>query len=51
MNAKTTDTDRLDYLRRFKGALEAHRAQGDDIDDVIERLEKVIAKREKELWG
>lgn len=49
MNAKTTDTDRLDYLRLFKGALEAHRAQGDDIDDVIRRLDRVIAKKEKEL--
>lgn len=48
MNAKTTDTDRLDYLRLFKGALEAHRAQGDDIDDVIRRLDRVIAKRERE---
>jgi Flp pilus assembly protein TadB len=51
MNAKTTDTDRLDYLRLFKGALEAHRAQGDDIDDVIRRLDRVIAKREKEMHG
>lgn len=49
MNVRTTDTDRLDYLRLFKGALEAHRAQGDDIDDVIRRLDRVIAKREKEL--
>lgn len=48
MMAKTTETDRLEYLRLFKGALEAHRAQGDDIDDVIRRLDRVIAKREKE---
>ena len=48
MNAKTTDTDRLDYLRLFRGALEAHRAQGDDLDDVIRRLDRVIAKKEQE---
>lgn len=46
---RTTDTDRLEYLRLFKGALEAHRAQGDDLDDVIKRLDRVIAKKEKEL--
>jgi len=49
MNVRTTDTDRLEYLRLFKGSLEAHRAQGDDIDDVIRRLERVIAKKEKEM--
>jgi hypothetical protein len=51
MMARTTDTDRLDYLRLFKGVLDAHQAQGDDIGDVIRRLERVIAKKEKELWG
>lgn len=51
MMAKTTDTDRLEYLRLFKGALEAHRAQGDDIEDVIRRLDRVIAKKEKEMAG
>lgn len=50
-NVRTTNTERLDYLRLFLGALEAHRAQGDDLDDVIRRLERAIAKREKEARG
>jgi Flp pilus assembly protein TadB len=49
MMARTTDGERLEYLRLFKGALEAHRAQGDDLDDVIRRLDRVIAKREKKV--
>ena len=47
--AKTTETDRLDYLRLFRGSLQAHQAQGDDLADVIRRLDQVIAKREKEI--
>ena len=46
---RTTDADRLDYLRLFRGVLDAHRAQGDDIDDDIRRLDRVIAKREREV--
>ena len=47
--AKTTEIDRLDYLRLFLGALEAHRADGENLDDVIRRLRRVVAKKEREV--
>ena len=37
--ARTTNTDRLEYLRLFRGVLDAHRAQGDDLSDVIKQTE------------
>jgi hypothetical protein len=49
MNVRTTDTDRLEYLRLFLGSLEAHLAQGDDLEDMIKKLRKVVAKKEKEM--
>jgi hypothetical protein len=45
---RTTNADRLDYLRLFRGSLDAHRARGDDLDDVIRSLDRAIATREKE---
>lgn len=45
---RTTDTDRLDYLRFFLISLQAHRAAGDDLDDVIHRLERTVAKKERQ---
>jgi hypothetical protein len=47
--AKTTEQDILENQRLLLVSLYAHRARGDDIDDVIRRLERVIAKKEKEL--
>lgn len=47
--ARTTDTDRLEYLRLFLSCLEANVAIGNDIEDVIKETRKVIAKREKEM--
>jgi Flp pilus assembly protein TadB len=49
MMARTTEKDVLKDQRLLLVALYAHRAQGDDIDDVIRRLERVIAKKEKEM--
>ena len=46
--ARTTNTDRLDYLRLFRGVLDAHRAQGDDLSDVIRILDKAITRRERQ---
>jgi hypothetical protein len=48
MMARTTNTDRLEYLRLFLGCLEANVAIGNDIEDVVKDLRKAIAKREKE---
>ena len=49
--ARTTDTDRLKYLRMMLGCLEANVAIGNDIEDVIKETRKVVAKREKEMQG
>lgn len=47
--ARTTNEDRLEYLRLFRGCLDAARSEGDDLDDVIRKLDRAIAKREKEM--
>lgn len=47
-NVRTTNGERLEYLRLFLGCLEANRAIGNDIDDVIADLRKTITKRERE---
>jgi len=49
MMARTTEKDILENQRLLLVSLYAHRAKGDDIDDVIRRLERVIAKKEKEM--
>lgn len=49
MMARTTEKDVLESQRLLLVSLYAHRAQGDDIDDVIRRLERVISKKEKEI--
>jgi hypothetical protein len=48
-NVRTTDTDRLEYLRLFKGCLQAYLAEGKDIEDAIKDLDRAIARREKEM--
>ncbi len=47
-NTRTTNTDRLDFLRLFKGCLEANLAEGKDIEDVIKDLNRAIARRERQ---
>jgi hypothetical protein len=48
MRARTTNTDRLEFLRLFKGCLEANVAIGNDIEDVIKELNKAIRRRERQ---
>jgi Flp pilus assembly protein TadB len=48
MMARTTNTDRLEFLRLFKGCLEANLSIGNDIEDVIKELNKAIRRRERQ---
>lgn len=44
---RTTNADRLEFLRLWKDCLEAHLAKGNDIEDVIKELNRAIARRER----
>lgn len=50
-NVRTTNTERLEYLRLMLGCLEANVAIGRNIHQVIAELREAVAKREKEMQG
>jgi len=45
--SRTTNADRLEFLRLWKDCLEAHVALGNDIEDVIRELNRAIRRRER----
>ena len=49
MNVRTTDTDRLDYLRLVLVSLEGHLARGEDLHAVVKTFRKALAAKEKEM--
>lgn len=44
---RTTNADRLEFLRLWRECLEAHVARGNNIEDVINELNRAIARRER----
>jgi hypothetical protein len=48
MNVRTTDQERLDYLRWMLMCLEANQAVGHDIEDMIKDTRKAVRRRERE---